>query len=162
MNKVILICGKMCSGKTTYSRSLIKKYPAVLLSQDEITTIFFGSYGGAEHYVVIDKTREYLFNKSLEIVESGIDVIIDLGFWKQVERQEAILFYEKNNISFEWHYVDASNDVLLKNLNKRNHEIETGQQTSSYYFPEEVANSFWGEMFEVPAKDEMDIWYTSL
>lgn len=107
MSKVILICGKMCSGKTTYAKSLIKKNPVVLLSCDELTTLFFGSDGGAEHYV------------------------------------------------------EASNDVLLENLNKRNREIEAGQQTSSYYFPEEIARSFWDEMFELPAKSEMDIWYVN-
>jgi len=86
-------------------------------------------------------------------------VILDWGFWKRAERQEAMLFYEKNNIIFEWHYIEASNDVLLKNLNKRNREIITGQQKSAYYFPVEIARSFWEEMFEIPAKDEMDIWY---
>ena len=161
MSKVILICGKMCSGKTTYAKSLIKMNPAVLLSCDELTTLFFGPNGGAEHYVILDKTQKYLFNKSLEIIESRIDVILDWGFWKQAERQEAMLFYEKNNIMAEWHYIEASNDVLLQNLNKRNHEIETGQQTSSYYFPEEVARNFWEETFEIPEKNEMDIWYVS-
>jgi predicted kinase len=162
MSKVILICGKMCSGKTTYAKSLIKMNSAVLLSCDELTTLFFGPDGGAEHYVILDKTQKYLFNKSLEIIESGIDVIMDWGFWKRAERQEAVMFYDKNNIAFEWHYVDAPNDVLVRNLNKRNREIETGQLTSAYSFPEEIARSFWNEMFEIPAKDEMDIWYVNL
>ena len=161
MNKVILICGKMCSGKTTYAKSLIRNNPAVLLSIDEITTIFFGPYGGDKHYIILDKTRNYLFNKSLEIIEAGIDVILDWGFWKQADRQEAILFYKKNNIIFEWHYVDVSNDICLKNLNKRNHEIKTGKKVTSYFFPEEVASRFWEEMFEIPAKNEIDIWYVN-
>ena len=89
MNKVILICGKICSGKSTYAKSLIKKNPAVLLSLDEITTLFFGPYGGAEHVTILDKARKYLFNKSLQIVESGIDVIIDWGFGnKQTVRKQ--------------------------------------------------------------------------
>ena len=159
MNKVILICGKIASGKTTYAKSLIKNNPAVLLSLDEITTLFFGADGGAEHYVILDKARKYLFDKSLEIVKSGADVILDWGFWKQSDRKEAILFYEKNNIRCEWHYVDASDDTLRKNLIKRNNEIETGQNTSSYYFPEEIVRRFWKEDFELPEKNEMDIWY---
>ena len=159
MSKVILVCGKMCSGKSTYAKSLIEKNPAVLLSLDELTTLFFGPYGGAEHVVILDKARKYLFEKSLEIIKSGIDVIIDWGFWKKIDRQEVTLFYKKNDIKIEWHYVDVSNDVCLINLNKRNHEIETGQRTSSFYFPEEVARRFWEEMFEIPARNEMEIWY---
>jgi predicted kinase len=162
MSKVILICGKAFSGKTTYAKSLLKKNPAVLLSLDEITTLFFGTHGGDKHYVILDKARNYLFTKSLNIIESGIDVILDWGFWKQSDRQEAILFYKKNNVNFEWHYVDVvSDDVLIKNLNKRNHEIEIGQETMAYWFPEEIARRFWEEMFEKPTKNEMDIWYVN-
>ena len=159
MNKVILICGKIASGKTTYAKSLIKENPAVLLSQDEITSIFFGQYDADKQYIVVDKTREFIFKKSLEIIKAGSNVIIDWGFWTRAERKEAVFFYEKNNITFEWHYIDTSNDVCLKNLIKRNHEIKTGQLKSMYYLPEEVAERFWGEMFEIPEKDEMDIWY---
>ena len=159
MNKAILICGKICSGKSTYAKSLMEKNPAVLLSLDEITTLFLGPYGGSEHYVILEKARKYLFDKSLEIILAGIDVILDWGFWKRANRREAILFYEKNNIKIEWHYLDVSNDVCLRNLNKRNREIETGLQTSAYYFPEEIARPFWEEMFEIPERNEMDIWY---
>ena len=157
INKVILICGKMCSGKSTYAKSLIKKSPAVLLSTDELTTLFFGPHGGAEHHVIVEKTQKYLLNKSLEIIEAGIDVILDWGFWKQSERQDVTVFYQGKDISIEWHYIDTSNEICLSNLNKRNMEIETGQNTHSFHFPPEVAARFWTEMFDVPDKDEMDI-----
>ena len=161
MNKVILICGKIASGKTTYAKSLIKRNPAVLLSQDEITSIFFGQFDADKQYIVVDKVRNYILKKSLEIINAGSNVIIDWGFWTQVERQEAILFYEKNNVVVEWHYIDTSNEICSKNLIKRNREIEAGQLTSIYYLPEEIAERFWGEMFEIPEKSEMDIWYVN-
>ena len=160
MNKVILICGKMCSGKTTYAKSLIKINPAVLLSIDEITTIYLGTESsGAEYWEIYDKTRMYLYNKSLEIIESGIDVILDWGFWRQTDRRSVTSFYEQNNILIEWHYIDASNEILLKNLNNRNHSIKAGEQISSYYFSNDVAKKLWEEKFEIPATSEMDIWY---
>ena len=56
MAKVILICGKICSGKTTYAKSLIKEKSAVLLSVDEITIILFGPNGGKGHDVAAKKT----------------------------------------------------------------------------------------------------------
>lgn len=159
MNKVILICGKMCSGKTTYAKSLVKKSPAVLLSIDEVTTIFFGPTGsGAAYWEIYHKTQSYLLAKSLEIIASGIDVILDWGFWKQTDRQQVALFYQKNSITIEWHYIDVSNELLQQNLIKRNYEIETGQQISSYSFSEEVARRFWNEIFESPARNEMDVW----
>ena len=37
MAKVILICGKICSGKTYYSNMIKDKYNAVIISPDEAT-----------------------------------------------------------------------------------------------------------------------------
>ena len=37
MARIILICGKICSGKTYYARQLKEKYNAVILSTDEAT-----------------------------------------------------------------------------------------------------------------------------
>lgn len=61
MAKVILVCGKICSGKTTYSKSLLKEYSTVLLSVDEITITLFGPNGGKEHDLMVEKTKRYLY-----------------------------------------------------------------------------------------------------
>ena len=156
MAKAILICGKICSGKTTYAKSLIKATPAVLLSIDEITVALFGPDAGEEHDSNVERTEKYLYEKSLEIIETGINIILDWGFWTPEDRQAAAAFFTQHNIDFEWHYIDASDEVLRKNLNKRNREIEEGQ-VLFYYFDDELANQFW-DMFETPAKDEMDVW----
>lgn len=156
MAKVILICGKICSGKTTYAKSLIIEHPAVLLSVDEITIALFGPNGGEGHDLAVEKTQKYLLQKSLEIIESDIDVILDWGFFTREDRWEAKEFYSKNGITFEWHYIDVPDYVLRKNLNKRNYEIKA-EQAQFYYFDDELANRFW-DMFEVPTKEEMDIW----
>ena len=73
-----------------------------------------------------------------------------------MDRREATAFYKKHSVNFEWHYIDISNDLLIKNLNKRNREIEEGR-TLLYYFEYELANKFWTE-FEPPAKNEIDVW----
>ena len=159
MSKVILICGKICSGKTTYAKSLIKSKFAVLLSVDEITVALFGTDAGEHHDFFVEKTQTFLYQKSLEIIESGITVILDWGFWTKEDRREAVNFYNKHNIQFEWHYIDASKEVLNKNLEKRNQAIKN-EQISFYYFDDELSNHFWN-MFEVPQKDEIDVWYIS-
>ena len=41
MAKVFLICGKICSGKSTYARKLMENRQAVLLSADEIMLALF-------------------------------------------------------------------------------------------------------------------------
>ena len=42
MGKVILICGKMGSGKTTYAGKLAVKLNAVIIAHDEIMLGLFG------------------------------------------------------------------------------------------------------------------------
>lgn len=46
MAKVIMVCGKICSGKSTYAECLRKKNNAVLLSIDEIMLAMFGQHVG--------------------------------------------------------------------------------------------------------------------
>ena len=74
MAKVILICGKICSGKTTYAKKLCRKTGAVLLSVDEIMLSMFGMYAGEMHDEYARRTREYLLEKSTELIGAGIDV----------------------------------------------------------------------------------------
>ena len=49
MAKVYLICGKICSGKTTYAEKLCAENDAVLLSVDEMTLTVFGQNCGEKH-----------------------------------------------------------------------------------------------------------------
>ena len=44
MAKVILICGKICSGKSTYAQQLRRENRAVVLSIDEVMLAFFGQH----------------------------------------------------------------------------------------------------------------------
>ena len=150
MAKVILIC----SGKTHYAKSLLQKSPAVLLSTDEITLALFGENPGTEHDAAVKKTQEYLFQKSLEILAGGIDIILDWGFWTAQERAVASAFYRAHHIPFEWHYLDTSVETLGKNLRTRNRAVASGQ-AQFYYFDDALAERFWG-MFEAPGEGEMD------
>ena len=49
MPKVILICGRICCGKTTYSKKLCAERNAVLLSVDEIMLSLFDQCCGDMH-----------------------------------------------------------------------------------------------------------------
>ena len=49
MAKMILICGKLCSGKTTYAKQLCSKQNAILLSVDELMLAMYDPYLGDRH-----------------------------------------------------------------------------------------------------------------
>ena len=155
MAKVILICGKICSGKSTYAEQLRIQNNAVLLSTDEITLALFGQHCGDKHDDYVERTQNYLFNKSLELIEVGINVILDWGFWLKEERDYAHEFYNSRNIACEFHYIDISDETWQARLKKRNSEV-LYEETSAYYIDDNLAEKF-ASIFEVPSKDEIDV-----
>ena len=157
MAKVILICGKICSGKSTYAEQLRVQNHAVLLSTDEITLALFGQHCGDKHDDYVERTQNYLFNKSLELIEVGINVILDWGFWLKEERDYAREFYNSRNIEYEFHYIDISDETWKARLKKRNSEV-LAKETRAYYIDDYLAEKF-AAIFEVPSEDEIDIIY---
>ncbi len=157
MAKVYLICGKICSGKSTYAEQLRVQNNAVLLSTDEITLALFGQHCGDKHDDYVERTQTYLFNKSLELIEVGINVILDWGFWLRVERDYAREFYNSRNIECEFHYVDISDETRKARLKKRNGEV-LAEETSAYYIDDNLAEKF-ASIFEEPSEDEIDVKY---
>ncbi|MBQ3086912.1 MAG: ATP-binding protein [Clostridia bacterium] len=157
MAKVYLICGKICSGKSTYAEQLRVQNNAVLLSTDEITLALFGQHCGDNHDAYVERTQNYLFNKSLELIEVGINVILDWGFWMKEERDYAREFYNSRNIDCEFHYIDISDETWKVRLKKRNSEV-IAETTSAYYIDDNLAEKF-AAIFEVPSEDEIDVIY---
>jgi uncharacterized protein YbbK (DUF523 family)/predicted kinase len=157
MNKVILICGKICAGKTTYAKRIANDINAVILSVDEITLTLFGQYIGDKHDEMVEKTEKYLLKKTVELVSKGIDVILDWGFWMYKERQFVTKYFTDLKIKVEWHYVKVDNVNWQKYLSKRNCKIKNNME-NFYFIDNAIAEKFWN-IFEEPQPDEIDIWY---
>ena len=154
MPKVIMICGKLCSGKSTYAELLRKVNNAVILSVDEITLALFGQDTGEKHDEYVAKTKKYLYRKSLEIIDSNVDVILDWGFWTKEERVRAISFYDLNRIPNELHYIDIDDGEWHKRIEKRNQD--TIAHKSDAYFVDEGLAAKFESIFEKPDPSEID------
>ena len=156
MAKVILVCGKLCSGKSTYAEKLRREHPAVLLSIDEIMLALFGLYAGERHDEYAEKTKKLLYGKSVELVAAGVDVILDWGFWRKAERTAAKAFYAARNIPCEFHFLDVRDDVWKERIEKRNRAVAAGKAVA-YPVDEALAEKF-ASRFEAPGEDEIDVW----
>lgn len=159
MAKAILICGKIASGKSTYAKKLTAQSRAVLLSVDEITLALFDGHIGEKHDEIVERTQRYLFDKSLELLDQGIDIVLDWGFWMKTEREEAKAFYTAHGIACEFHQIDVCDEVWRRNIAKRNREIEAGT-TSAYFVDDALARKFEA-IYEMPERSEMDVWLTN-
>lgn len=156
MAKIYLICGKICCGKTTYSRKLCREKSAILLSTDEITLALFGQHCGDQHDKYVDKTQTFLLNKSLEFLDIGISVVLDWGFWQKDERDYAKRFFSSRKIDCELHYLEINDTAWLQRLQKRNAMVKA-DPTIAYYVDENLAKKF-SSLFEPPTNDEIDVW----
>ena len=89
MTKVMAICGKICSGKSYYSKKIKEKENAVILSCDELTKILFDNNLGDKHDEMSKRIWEYLLTKAVDIVKTDTNVILDWGFWVGEDRKYA-------------------------------------------------------------------------
>ena len=154
MAKVILICGKICSGKTTHAEQIKTAENAVILSSDEAVLRLFGHYLGDDHERITDKVENYLLDLSLNILATGTSVILDWGFWTKKDRQDIHQFYCSRGYAPTWHYITVTNSVWNRNVQKRNHLVISGQ-VQAFYIDTNLLLKFQ-ELFEEPDPSEMN------
>lgn len=158
MAEVILICGRICSGKTTYAHQLRCQSKAVLLSIDEVMLSIFGQHCGEKHDEYAARTQQYPFDKSVELIENGIDVILDWGFWTRDSRDAAKAYYTSHGITCRFHYIDVNDATWHARMEERNAAVLEGK-TLAYYVDANLASKF-ATRFEAPSQDEIDVWIT--
>lgn len=153
MPKVLIMCGKICSGKSTYAEKLKLENKAVILSVDELTLALFENQAGEKLDFYVEKLKEYFLKKSLDIVEAGADVILDWGFWTKKERDYAREFYDSRNISYQFYYMNVGIDEWKKRILKRNQEIKR-EQLEAYPIDKGLLSKV-ERMFEEPDRKEL-------
>lgn len=164
MAKVILICGKICSGKTYYTKKLKSEGNYVVLSCDELMFDLdldkLLGYLDDVHKVIIPKLKAYFLKKTVEFVNSGLNVILDFGFWSSSERKYVSNYFSEHGIRYEWHYVNVSDEDWKYNIAERNKKcIEDG--INAYLVDEGLLRKFENE-FEAPLHEEIDVWINNV
>ena len=152
MAKAILICGKICSGKTTYAETLKKREKAVVLSSDELMLSIFDPLLGDRHDEMAGRANSYLLNMAVRLIEAGVNVILDWGFWTKKGREEVSEFFEKRGIETDWRYLAVGDDQWKRNIEKRNAEVLAGR-TQAYYVDEGLLRKLESR-FEEPGAEE--------
>ena len=156
MGKVILICGKICSGKSYYSRELKDKLNAVIISPDEATYDLLNNEQGEFYDIFSKRLSKYLTKKVGEIAQAGANVIFERGLWSKKERQEARDYFKNLGVDFEIHYVCVDDETWKKNIKDRNKRVEEGNGGSDFYLDEGLMKKL-ESLWEEPTEDEYDI-----
>lgn len=155
MAEIIMTCGKICSGKSTYAEKLKNEMGAVILSIDELMLSVLGSDTGDMHDEFVRRCEMYLYKKSAEIVLAGTNVILDWGFWTKEQRSFAREFYGEWGIKCELHYITVSDAEWKERIARRNAEVEAGR--SDAYFVDEGLAAKFENIFQMPDESEIDV-----
>ena len=158
MAKMILICGKICSGKTYYARQLRDQYNAVILSTDEVTWDLINNEQGEFYDVFAEIVNLYLRKKAVEIIKAGANVVLDWGFWTAAGRKEISDFLRDRQVEYEWHFIDIPDNLWYRNIGERNRRITEGKGGTDFYVDEGLLQKLLGR-FEKPERNEMDVWF---
>ena len=158
MGKVILLCGKICSGKSYYARSIKESLNAVIISPDEITYELLNNEQGEFYDIFSKRLNKYLTKLVGEIALSFSNVIYERGLWTKEERKEVVKYYREKNIECELHYICVDDDIWKLNIRERNKRIEDGNGGSDFYLDEGLINKL-EKLWEEPTKDEYDVIY---
>lgn len=158
MAKLLCICGKIGCGKTYYANRLKEQEHAVILSTDEVTYDLINNQQGEGYDEFARRVNLYLRKKAVEIVNAGCTVILDWGFWTKENRKEIKRYGENNGVLVEMHYIDIDDKTWYENIEKRNHEVISGNGGYSFYVDEGLLNKV-SSLFEIPEKEEIDLWY---
>ena len=152
MSKVIMTCGLVCCGKSTYARKIQAQSNAVILSVDDITLTMFPDGAGDMHDLYVMLAEKYLLELSLQILQTGADVILDWGLWTKNTRNRIRSFYASHNaIQTELHYLRINPEEWNRRISKRNAAGEL-----AYYVDEGLLEKSRA-LFEEPSEDEVDV-----
>lgn len=156
--RVIVLCGKIASGKTFYANQLKDKENAIIFNIDELTYYMFDNRRGEDYTDLTKRAIRYFEEKTIDIVNKGLNVILDLGLWSSNERKEIRNFFTEKGVNVEIHYIDIDDESWKKNIKNRNMRIGEGNRGKSFYVTESLIEKVLS-IWEEPTKEEIDVWY---
>ncbi|HPS43878.1 MAG TPA: ATP-binding protein [Treponemataceae bacterium] len=150
MSDIVLCCGKVCSGKSTFTRKLEAEFGFYPFSADEWMLKLYEET--ADRAVFNDRLSRcvgLIHDLSAKLLDRGNSVALDFGFWSRADRRAVIERYEARGHRVTLVYFPIAINEQLAFMRKRQ-ETEGGLH---YRFDEKTVITLNG-FFEEPAGDE--------
>jgi predicted kinase len=147
---VHVICGFIGSGKTTFAKKLEQQTGAVRITKDEWLIRLIGNDptidGFAEYdHKICGLSRELAFY----LVEKGVDVIIDEGFWARDERAEIRKQIVSLGAEHVLYYLDTPLETIRERVSRRN----VSPTEDSFMISRELLDGYLSD-WQPPDEDE--------
>ena len=150
MSEIVLCCGKVGSGKSTYARRLEAEHGFFLLSADEWMLRLHGEIADREEFAdKLSRCKAMIDDLARGLLDRGVDVVLDSGFWTREERAKARALFAQAGHRVSLLHFAISDGQQRANLAARN----SGAAGFHYAFDEATVQQL-NRFFEAPVDDE--------
>ena len=147
---VYVLCGFIGAGKTTFARKLEERTGAVRITKDEWLIRLIGNDPTIDGYADLDsKVCEFSRDLAFQLVEKGIDVIIDEGFWEKEQRVALRRRIESMGAAEVLYYLDTPIETIRERVARRN----TSLTKDSFRISREMLDNYL-TYWQPPTEDE--------
>ena len=147
---MLLLCGPVGSGKSSYARCVTKDGAAVHLALDEWMIRLFGrELPRAEHQAKLGACYALLIDHAAALALSGVTVVLDGGFWHRRLRDTARAKLDEKGIAHSLCVFELPDEERWARLERRNAAL--GE--FDYAITREMFD-FFATCYERPGPDE--------
>ena len=151
-----LLVGNTGAGKSTYANALKNKLKGVVFTLDKWNKVLFfpdkTEEDGLDWFLERIERAEFLMQDLiLQLEETGVDSILDVGLSKFLHREKYRKFANDNSINLQLHFLDVSKEIRKERVLKRN-------LNKGFTFEFEVSEAnfeFMENWFETPTEEEL-------
>ena len=149
--KLHFFCGKMAAGKSTKAVQLAQESGAVLLSEDEwLSKIYPEEIKVFDDYIKYSRRLKGVLKSHIQqLLKSGLSVVLDFPGNTIGQRAWFKEIVAEHEIPHELHYIKASDELCLAQLQKRSRNLAAGAA-----FTTEAEFHAITSYFQPPTEDE--------
>lgn len=152
MTTLTLLCGLPGSGKTTHARELEEGGTFRLASDDWMVPLFGQHMPRHVFDERLSVVRLLQWELAAKLLKSGVDVVLDDGFWTRAERQKYRAQAEAVGAEVQLIYFDVPVEELRDRLGERKRHLTPGT-----FEIDDAALDLFITKFEVPGPDEQAV-----
>jgi len=151
MTEIVLCCGKVSCGKSTFARKLEAAHGYFPFSADEWMLHFYGEPPEREVFEQqLARCKEMIYRMAERLLARGVNVVLDFGFWKKAERRAIQERFTAAGFATRLVYFPIDQAQQITWLEQR----QLGSGREHFRFDIETVDILNG-MFEPPSGDEV-------
>jgi predicted kinase len=149
--KLVFLCGKMASGKSTLARRLAARDNAILFVQDELLDALYpGAIVNVASYIEYSsRINRTLSPFIVDLLSRGVSVVLDFPGNTRTQRAWFREMIDRANAEHELHYVDTPDEMCKARLRARSAHLPAGTPWTTDADFELISSHF-----KAPSEDE--------